>query len=102
MNEIEAQDQSQQPEECQCNPDGSITLKCDSNGDCACKEGFSGNKCDECEPEECNCSKDPFGTQVGDKECDDVTNNEECNYDGGDCCMDNVNTDHCTECICKQ
>ena len=52
MNEIEVQDQSQQPEECQCNPDGSITLKCNSNGgyDCTCKDGFISNKCNGSEP----------------------------------------------------
>ena len=36
--------------ECNCNPDGSITLECDSNGDCTCKGGFTGSKCDECKP----------------------------------------------------
>ena len=24
----------------------------------------------------------------------------ECNYDGGDCCGDNINSDYCTECLC--
>ena len=33
MNEIEAQDQSQQPEECRCVSDDSITLKCDPDCD---------------------------------------------------------------------
>ena len=37
---------------------------------------------------------------VGDGYCDDVTNNMECNYDGGDCCVDNVNTQYCSECQC--
>ena len=37
---------------------------------------------------------------VGDGYCDDVTNNMECNYDGGDCCGDNINTQFCTECQC--
>ena len=32
--------------ECKCNPDGSTTLECDSNGDCSCKNGFVGQKCD--------------------------------------------------------
>ena len=36
---------------------------------------------------------------VGDGFCDDETNNNECNYDGGDCCL-NVNTEHCEDCIC--
>ena len=37
---------------------------------------------------------------VGDGYCDDVTNNMACNYDGGDCCGDNVNTNYCSECQC--
>ena len=24
----------------------------------------------------------------------------ECNYDGGDCCGDNVNMQYCEECLC--
>ena len=38
---------------------------------------------------------------IGNGWCDDVTNTEECNYDGGDCCGPNVNTDFCSECICN-
>ena len=41
---------------------------------------------------------------VGDGICDDITNNIECNYDGGDCCLSDiileVNTNYCTECLC--
>ena len=34
--------------ECDCNPDGSTTLECNVlNGDCTCKEGFGGSKCDD-------------------------------------------------------
>ena len=32
---------------------------------------------------------------IGDGYCDDVNNNEECQWDGGDCCGDNVNTQYC-------
>ena len=34
--------------ECKCNPDGSTTLECGAMGECTCKNGFSGNKCDTC------------------------------------------------------
>ena len=37
---------------------------------------------------------------MGDGYCDDVNNNLECNYDGGDCCGSNVNVQYCTECQC--
>ena len=37
-------------EDCQCNPDGSTGLDCDNNGNCFCKEGYQGMKCDECQP----------------------------------------------------
>ena len=36
----------------------------------------------------------------GDNYCDDDNNNEECGWDGGDCCGDNVNTQYCTACEC--
>ena len=39
---------------------------------------------------------------VADSYCDDGNNNEECNYDGGDCCGSNVNTQFCNECLCLE
>ena len=33
--------------ECECTSDGSI-LDCNENGDCICKHGFGGSKCDKC------------------------------------------------------
>ena len=40
------------------------------------------------------------GDSSGDGFCDDITNNKDCNYDGGDCCGPDVNTQFCTECQC--
>ena len=37
---------------------------------------------------------------IGDGYCDDVTNNQYCNYDGGDCCGAAINTQYCSECQC--
>ena len=37
---------------------------------------------------------------VGDGYCDDLTNNEACNFDGGDCCGLNVNRQYCMICQC--
>ena len=41
---------------------------------------------------------------VGDGYCDDATNTESCNYDGGDCCgsIYNVITLYCIECLCLE
>ena len=39
---------------------------------------------------------------IGDDECDDINNNVDCNFDGGDCCLPNVNTQYCTECLCLE
>ena len=39
---------------------------------------------------------------IGDGYCDDVTNNEGCHFDLGDCCGTNVNTQYCTQCICYE
>ena len=32
--------------------------------------------------------------------CEDQLNNEECNFDGGDCCGSNVDMSNCADCIC--
>ena len=37
---------------------------------------------------------------VGNGFCNDETNNQDCNYDGGDCCVMNANTDSCSDCAC--
>ena len=37
---------------------------------------------------------------MGDGYCHDEANNNDCNYDGGDCCGTCVNKDHCSECAC--
>ena len=39
---------------------------------------------------------------IGDGYCDDISNNLACDYDGGDCCGSNVNTDWCTVCQCLE
>ena len=36
--------------DCKCDLNGSTTLQCDVHGDCNCREGFTGSKCDACEP----------------------------------------------------
>ena len=37
---------------------------------------------------------------IGNGECNDETNNPQCGYDGGDCCIYFWNIDHCTHCFC--
>ena len=37
---------------------------------------------------------------IGDGYCNDQTNNNECNFDGGDCCGSCVNMEFCTKCLC--
>jgi hypothetical protein len=37
---------------------------------------------------------------VGNGLCNDETNNPDCNYDGGECCVVNANTNACSECEC--
>ena len=41
---------------------------------------------------------------IGDGYCDDQTNNEECGYDGGDCCMADgaINLEYCNDCLCLE
>ena len=39
---------------------------------------------------------------IGDGYCDDINNNAECSFDGGDCCGCIVNTEYCNECQCLE
>ena len=41
-----------------------------------------------------------YAAWVGDRYCDDNTNTEECNFDGGDCCGPDKNNQYCKECQC--
>ena len=50
----------------------------------------------ETEPE--GCAKEEWTT---DEFCDDETNTEVCNWDGGACCLDAINDSFCVECICN-
>ena len=47
-----------------------------------------------------NCAAGFTPPIVGDGYCNDETNNAGCNYDYGDCCGFNVNTDFCSNCRC--
>ena len=42
----------------------------------------------------------PNGELVNDGNCNDENNNEDCLFDGDDCCGSCVNTDLCTQCAC--
>ena len=49
-----------------------------------------------------NVSKcDLLAHAVGDGFCQDEVNNEDCNYDGGDCCNPNPIINLCQDCTCK-
>ena len=44
-----------------------------------------------------NCQKPE---EVGDGICDDELNNEQCLFDGGDCCLAKIDCSYCAECHC--
>ena len=39
---------------------------------------------------------------IADGYCDDINNDNSCNFDGGDCCGSNVITYYCSECLCLE
>lgn len=83
---------------CDCNPIGSRSLQCNSEGKCQCKKGVGGEKCDRCEQNHYN-----FGIH-GCQSCDcnlsgSYDNNPSCDPETGFCsCKENVEGRHCREC----
>ena len=49
------------------------------------------------EPED-PCQYGGFPELVGNGVCNDENNNEKCNWDGGDCCGEEVNKEQCIHC----
>ena len=39
---------------------------------------------------------------VGNSVCNDETNVEECDFDGGDCCGSCINRNYCSQCMCYE
>ena len=87
--------------------DENNTEECDYDGGDCCTDTKQ-NHCTLCEckdPEYHNhinqtiieCHNPPW---VGDGHCDDENNHPKCNYDGGDCCLDEDHK-HCKICECK-
>lgn len=82
------------------------------HGDC-CLNEIDDHKCTECICHE-DGTRHPsrFGTTteepnpcadyhyIGDGVCDDSTNNEVCDFDGNDCCIDEIVDYFCSDCIC--
>ena len=83
---------------CGCNPTGSRSLQCNSEGKCQCKPGVGGDKCDRCEENHYNfgshgchpCNCDARGS---------FDNAPSCDPESGLClCKENVEGRHCREC----
>jgi hypothetical protein len=44
-----------------------------------------------------------YPTWISDLICDDLPNTEECQFDGGDCCLgEQTDTAYCTICLCHE
>ena len=46
--------------------------------------------------------KHAFFDTIGNGHCDDSTNTETCNFDGGDCCGPCSNKHSCSSCLCLE
>ena len=90
---------------CDCNNEGSDSLQCDDKGECKCKPGFTGLKCDECLPEfegdKCeNCASTFYGyPDCKACECNgEGSKDKTCDAEGICSCNDNVTGDKCSAC----
>ena len=76
---------------------------CDSDKECNNHLFCGSNNCHNIPLQEPGYCSDACGNPIlkGDNICDDENNNCGCEWDGGDCCGSNINTDHCSICECQ-
>jgi hypothetical protein len=83
-----------------CNDETNIA-ECEYDGGDCCVVNANTNFCSDCD---CHlieiCAAGYHHPLVGNGFCNDETNIAECEYDGGDCCVENVNTNFCSDCGC--
>ncbi|XP_065163974.1 laminin subunit gamma-1 isoform X1 [Atheta coriaria] len=92
------QNQDQYCQACDCDPEGSRNLQCNSEGKCFCRPGVTGDKCDMCDenfynfgPDGCkSCGCSDAGAVKSIPKCDA--------YTGACTCKDNVEGKRCREC----
>lgn len=86
--------------------DSNNNAECQYDGGDCCGPNVVLDYCSECtckDPEnggsetESQCEKPQW---IGDGFCDDETNTEMCEYDGGDCCDGNSDMSYCIQCQC--
>ena len=83
-----------------CN-DVTNNANCDFDGGDCCGSCVNMEHCSECAClGSANSSNKVSNALVGDGFCHDEMNNGNCNYDGGDCCLLRVNSNHCSDCLC--
>ena len=91
--------------------DGNNNAGCNFDGGDCCGDNVNNDYCNVCECLEGSTavpttSESPgtggceFPNYIGDTYCDDENNNAGCDYDGGDCCGDEINTSYCIVCQC--
>nr|XP_022904333.1 laminin subunit gamma-1 isoform X1 [Onthophagus taurus] len=83
---------------CNCDPIGSRSLQCNTEGKCQCKQGVTGDKCDRCDVNHYD-----FGTHgcrtCGCSEAGSYNNTASCDTRTGTCaCKENVEGKRCREC----
>ena len=85
-----------------CN-DETNNLNCAYDGGDCCGSPINTNHCSNCT---CHhketCASGVAHPLVGNDICNDETNVEECDFDGGDCCGSCINVNHCSQCICYE
>ena len=85
--------------------DENNNARCSFDGGDCCLASINTTSCSECK---CKIEDEvmnphlicPIYTTIGDGVCNDENNTPVCQYDGGDCCLPNVNLTACTECQC--
>ncbi|GAB1600789.1 laminin subunit gamma-1-like [Argonauta hians] len=83
---------------CNCNPTGSVSLQCDSEGKCRCKPGVAGQHCDRCQENFYEFSN--YGCRACDCKVEGSLNNTpHCDTTTGKCrCKANVDGQKCDRC----